>query len=271
MWREPYGDTDGLLHPPPSLLLLQCWKCQWQRRLSESHRRRQKNSGRRHEEESELGKEKAKCQAEREGGTMRSVMVGGRRGTAGGINTLNVNCRHLAAKEREVEREMWDIRGDRVREWVSVTQEDRMMRRKRSMNSLKEEKESWKEGGADEVQIQCNPGESGCLCPYSCLIYFVHECNCLDGAGRVCVVGTNEECGRHRVKTDKSCQFAVLPHNQLTTPPSTKKQYGFHRHTLSDNGCRIPFSFCVLGQVIEKYLMHPEKSFIDNLSVICGR
>lgn len=60
--------------------------------------------------------------------------MGGRRGTAGGINTLNVNHRHLAAKEREVETEMQDIRrGDRVREWVRMTKVDRMMEERKKL------------------------------------------------------------------------------------------------------------------------------------------
>lgn len=136
-------DEEGLtwwhgwvLHPPPFLLVSEWWKCQQRRKLSKRHRGRQKNSGRRRRHKWLKEKEKPW-----EWGA--SVKVGGKRGAAGGINTSNVNHRHLAEKEREVETETWDIRRcDRVGEWMSKTKVDRMMEKLRSRDTLMERAKS---------------------------------------------------------------------------------------------------------------------------------
>lgn len=44
-------------------------------------------------------RKRGRSEAEREGETVRNAVVGGTRGTAGAINTLNVNHRHLAGGE----------------------------------------------------------------------------------------------------------------------------------------------------------------------------
>lgn len=221
--KEWYNDMEGLLLLPSSLLLLLCWKCQRRRQLSKSRRRKQKNSGRRHEEEKERWERKQRTELEEKEKTVRSVTVRGRRGTAGGINTLNVNHRHLAAKEREVETEMWDIRrGDRVREWVRMTKVDRMM------EGSREEK------AGRNIGLMSRKGERQIqmiLCVYILKAFLfiwlkivkVMGFSCSDGS--VCV--WKGDWGRQGVKTDKSCQLAVLPRNLLTASLSCLKQHSF--------------------------------------------